>query len=159
MRPVNSWTTFWTTWTSLCWAPFELARVGELVCLISIGYHKKWSCKTHTPLCLQLKAIPTREILTTRTTSTTWLVSPWNPWLLLETLTVSRMHSLIASWAPHPTVSTISLTPALHSSGSRAIYHRLIYFPTGGVFAFSGMCSPESGSCESDPEFSYPSKF
>lgn len=33
------------------------------------------------------------------------------------------------------------------------------FFFTGGMFAFSGMCSPESGSGDSDPEFSYSSEF
>lgn len=50
----------------------------------------------------------------------TWWVSPWNQWLLSETLTVSRTHSLTVSWAPHPTVSTISISGSLHCNGSCA---------------------------------------
>lgn len=60
--------------------------------------------------------MPTRETLTTETI-TTWRVSPWNPWPLSEILTVSLTHSLTVGWAPHPTVSTISIISSLCCDG------------------------------------------
>lgn len=103
----------------------------------------------------QLKETSTRENLTTGMTMT-WPVSPWSPWHLWETLSTCLIISLTASSAPPPTVSVSPsflscLTPLLLS------FKISLYLSCpGGMFGFSSLSSPESGSGESDPEFSYP---
>lgn len=82
-----------------------------------------------------------------------WVVWRWDPWWLRKIWSACLMFSPTASSAPRPTVS---IPPSLFSSGSSA---SLTMFPC--VLCAGGMCfqspgSPDSGSCESDPESLYP---